>query len=310
MFRIVLGATFSLLLPAVGLCQKPGKADTIPTSRFFELNEYFIQMPLGQTFIAPALCGGNTIARYHLPTDKPQPICDIDTTPQQHLRATLSMGSQTKSSITQSQSAMRGASNSIVSYQVSGSMTIDDDPAKYIMDIAVDPLAPLAMKMNLGYGSTRLDLSGLRMMALEVVSGAADVLISYTKPNAVPMKFLTVSSGMSKIVIRNLDHARAEQVSVENGIGDTKIVVGSDIHSKSTVHIDVGTGKCTLLVHKDAPLKIIVNGTVFSSAQIPDGFVHTSDNTFTSHSYKLHCQEAMTIIVDLGLGSFEMIPFE
>jgi hypothetical protein len=49
---------------------------------------------------------------------------------------------------------------------------------------------------------------------------------------------------------------------------------------------------------------------VFSSAQIPEGFVHTSDNTFTSHSYKLHSQEAMTIIVDLGLGSFEMIPYE
>ncbi len=312
MFRIVLGATLSILLPAVGLCQKPGHADTIPTSRFFELNEYFIQVPLGQTFIAPAPCSGGavTVARYHLPAGKPFPICDIDTTPQQHLRTTISMGAQTKSNCAQSQTSMRGASNSIVSYQVSGSMTIDDDPAKYIMDIAADPLAPMAMKMNLGYGSARLDLSDLRMMALEIVSGAADVLISYTKPNAVPMKFLNVSSGMSKIVVRNLDWARAEQVSIENGIGDTKIVVGAEMKTKSTVHIGVGAGKCTLLVHQDAPLKIVVNGTVFSSAQIPDGFVHTSDNTFTSHSYKLHSQEAMTIIVDLGLGSFEMIPYE
>jgi hypothetical protein len=308
MFRTVLGASLTLLLPAVGLCQKPAYADTIPTSRFFELNEYFIQVPLGQTFIAPAQCSGRTIARYHLPADKPHPICDIDTTTQQHLRASISMGSQTNNY--QSTSTMRGASNSIVSYQVSGSMTIDDDPAKYIMDVAADPLAPMAMKMNLGYGSARLDLSDMRMMALEIVSGAADVVISYSKPNAVPMKFLHVSSGMSKIVIRNLESARAEQVSIENGMGDTKIVVGADIQSKSTVHIDVGAGKCTLLVHEDAPLKIVINGTVFSSAQIPDGFVNPSDDTFTSYSYKLHSQEAMTIIVDLGLGSFEMIPFK
>jgi hypothetical protein len=111
-------------------------------------------------------------------------------------------------------------------------------------------------------------------------------------------------------VIRNLESARAEQVNIENGMGDTKIVVGPTMTAKSTVHIDVGAGKCTLLVHKDAPLKIVINGTVFSSQQIPDGFVHTSDNTFTSHSYKLHTQEAMTITVDLGLGSFEMVPFE
>lgn len=220
------------------------------------------------------------------------------------------MGSQTKSSVAQSQMAMRGASNSIVSYQVSGSMTIDDDPANYIMDLAVDPLAPMAMKMNLGYGSARLDLSNLRMMALEIVSGAADVVITYSKPNAVPMKFFTVSSGMSKIVIRNLESARAEQVNIENGMGDTKIVVGPDITAKSTVRIDVGAGKCTLLVHQNAPVKIVINGTVFSSQQIPDGFVNTGDNTFTSPSYKLHCQSAMTVIVDLGIGSFEMVPFE
>jgi hypothetical protein len=35
-----------------------------------------------------------------------------------------------------------------------------------------------------------------------------------------------------------------------------------------------------------------------------------SDNTFTTMSYKAHCQEAMTIFVDLGMGSFEMIPFD
>jgi hypothetical protein len=299
-----------MLLPVAGLCQKPAYADTVPTSRFFELNEYFIQVPLGQTFIAPAPCNGQTIARYSLPADRPHPICNVDTTPQQHLRTTISLCNQSKSTYAQSQTSMRGASNSIVSYQVSGSMTIDDDPAKYIMDLAADPLAPLAMKLNLGYGSARLDLSNLRVMALEIVSGAADVVITYSKPNAVPMKFFNVSSGMSKIVIRNLESARAEQVNIENGMGDTKIVVGPTMTAKSTVHIDVGAGKCTLLVHKDAPLKIVINGTVFSSQQIPDGFVHTSDNTFTSHSYKLHTQEAMTITVDLGLGSFEMVPFE
>lgn len=310
MFRIALGATLTLLLPAVGFCQKPAYADTVPTSRFFELNEYFLQVPLGQTFVGPAHCGGNTIARYHLPADKPRPICDIDTTAQQHIRATISMGSQTKTNYFQSQSAMRGANNSIVNYQVSGSMTIDDDPAKYLMDLAVDPHAPVFMKMNLGYGSARLDLSDLRLMALDIVSGAADVVISYSKPNAVHMKWLTVKSGMSKIVIRNLESARADQVNIENAMGDTKIVVGPTMSAPSSVHIDVGSGKCTLLVHQDAPIKVVINGTVFSSAELPDNYVHTDGNTYTSTSYKLHAQEAMTIYVDLSVGSFEMIPFE
>jgi hypothetical protein len=310
MFRIALGVTFTLLLPAVGFCQKPAFADTMPTSRFFELNEYFLQVPLGQTFVGPGHCQGLTIARYHQPGDKPRPICDIDTTAEQHLRATLSMGSQTKADYFQSQGAMRGANNAIMSYQVSGSMTIDDDPAKYLMDLAVDPLAPVYMKLNLGYGSARLDLSSLRMMALDIVSGAADVVISYSKPNAVHMKWLTVKSGMSKIVIRNLESARADQVKIENAMGDTKLVVGPTMEASSNVHIDVGSGKCILLVHQDAPIKVVISGTVFSSAQLPENYVHTEGNTYTSHSYKLHAHEAMTIYVDLSVGSFEMIPFE
>ena len=311
MFRLVLGISFTLLLQPLGLFgQKVSHADTIVTSPEFQVFEYYIQVPLGQTFVAPARCSGNTVVRYHLPPGKSNPICQVDTTPDLHLRTTISMGAQTKTSYTQTESVSRGANTAAVSYRVSGSMTIDDDPSKYITDMGLDPSVPMAMKMNLGYGSARIDLTDLKVRALEIVSGAADVIISYAKPSPCNMRFMNVSSGMSKIVIRNLDYARAENVHIENGMGDTKIVVGKKIMSKSMVRIDVGTGKCTLLVNKDAPIKVIINGTVFSSAAVPEGYTNTGDNTFISHSYKLNSQKAMTIVVDLGIGGFEMIPFE
>lgn len=245
-----------------------------------------------------------------MPSGKPNPICQSDSTVDRRFRTTISMGEQTQSSYTQTQSLSRGANAAAVSYHVSGSMTINDDPSKYIMDMSPDASVPMAMKMNLGYGSARIDLTELQVRALEIVSGAADVIISYAKSSPCPMRFMNVSSGMSKIVIRNLDFARAENVHIENGMGDTKIVVGDNIKAKSLVRIDVGTGKCTLLVHKNAPIKVIINGTVFSSAAVPEGYTNTGDNTFISHSYKMHSHNAMTIVVDLGIGGFEMIPFE
>jgi hypothetical protein len=310
MFRVVLGFSFAtLLVPATVLSQGRSHADTIPTSPFFELNEYVIQVPLGQTFVAPARCSGLSTARYSLPEGKPTPICQIDTTTEQHLRATLSMGAHTQKATYQSQSTMRG-NGAAVSYRMAGSMTIDDDPSKYVMELNLDPQAETAMQMDLGYGSARLDLSESHMRALRIVSGAADVVICYNKPNAIPMKVLKLSSGMAKIVVRNLEYARAEQVFIDNAMGDTKIVVGNGLQSRSMVKVDVGSGSCTLLVHKDAPVRIVINSSIFSSVPIPEGFLKTSDNTFCTHSYKMHSQEAMTIVVDLGLGSFEMVPFE
>lgn len=311
MFRVVLGIVFSsCVCPLAALAQGQSHADTIPTSPFLTLNEYFIEVPLGQTMIAPSRCGSLTTVRYSLPEGKPAPICNLDTTTSQHLRATLSMGSHTHQHYAHSQTSLRGGTPTVVSYRMAGSMTIDDDPSKYVMDLNLDPEAEMVMNMDLGYGSARLDLSGSRMRGLRVVSGAADVVICYNRPAAAPMKMLQVNSGMSKIVVRNLDQARAENVVIDNAMGDTKIVVGNTVHTRSMVRIDVGTGNCTLLVHKDAPVKIVLNSTIFSSTPMPEGFVKTGDNTFTSLSYKMHSLEAMTIVVDLGLGSFEMIPFD
>ena len=101
----------------------------------------------------------------------------------------MSMGMHTNKTVYQSQTTMRGSS-SAVSYRMAGSMTIDDDPSKYVMELNVDPKADMMMKLDLGYGSARLDLSDTRMHALRIVSGAADVVICYNKPGAAPMKLM------------------------------------------------------------------------------------------------------------------------
>jgi hypothetical protein len=308
MLRAVLGISVSMLLPMAALGQQYSHVDTIPSSPFYNMYEFMVQVPLGQTFVAPARCSGATTARYSLPAGKPDPICLIDTTAEQHVRASLTMGMQSNAQY-KSRSNTRGTAT-MVSYQMSGSMTINEDPSEYLMEVAADPLVPMMMKMNLGYGSARLDLAELNMKHLDIVSAAADVYISYSKPSGGTMKVLNVSNGMNKIVIRNLECARAERVHIENAIGDTKIVVGKESYGKSLVTIEVGAGNCTLLVQKDAPVKIVVHGTVFSSTPIPDGYVKLSDNTFTSKSYKMNCDKAMTIEVNLSIGGFEMIPYE
>ncbi|MFM2374950.1 MAG: hypothetical protein RLZZ165_46 [Bacteroidota bacterium] len=310
MFRFASGfslVTLSFQVAAFGQIQ--WHADTLPSDALIRLYEFQVEVPLGQTFVTTGRCQGFTTTRYSLPSDKPKPVCEVDTTSDQHLHVTFSMGDHTHQ-LAQSHASLRAGNGG--SHRVAGSITIDDAPSRYVMELKLDPNAEVVMNMDLGYGSARLDLSEAHIRGLQIVSGAADLVVFYNKPNAIPMKFMHLSSGMSKIFVRNLENSRAENIFIENAMGETKIVVGNAIQAKSMVTIDVGSGSCALVVHRDAPVRIVVNSTIFPSFSPPEGFLKTSDNTFCTHSYKVHSQEAMTIVVDLGLGlgSFEMIPFE
>lgn len=189
-------------------------------------------------------------------------------------------------------------------------MTVDDDPQRYLMELRADPAVPTKMVMNLGYGSAWLDLSGMDVRGLDVQSGNADVFITYKTPNTHPMTMLNLKGGMGKFVVRNIEMARAENVILENGMGNTKIIVGETAYNKTNIALQVGTGACTLLVHEKYPVKIILNSSMLSKVELPENLIETTDNTFVNLAYKANPQNAMTITVDVSMGTFYMVAFE
>jgi hypothetical protein len=124
------------------------------------------------------------------------------------------------------------------------------------------------------------------------------------------MGMLEVYGGMSKILVRNLEMARAENVILENGMGNTKVIVGPKAYNKTNVTLHVGTGSCQLLVHKDYPIKIIIGSSMLSTVEIPENLIKTAENTYVNLAYKSNPQNAMTFMVDVSMGSFYVVTFE
>lgn len=281
--------------------------DTVHTDPQFGGYEYNIQMPVGQTFLNSGNCSQISTVRFHCPPGQLKPILLRDTLGQL-LKTTVSLTSAQNYAY-MSKMTMRGG-NSVSSYRVSGSTTVTDDPSKYLMELRADKHVPLYLDMNLGLGSAWLDLSDMQVVAARIVSAAADVFISYKRPNRVPMKRMEVNGGMAKIVLRNLEYARAESVVVENTTGETKIIVGDKVANKCKLEVEVGTGSCTLLAHEDVPIRLLLHENVFSSCEVPDDFVKTGENQFVNLAYKRNAQKALTVIVDLGLGTFSLITYK
>lgn len=282
--------------------------DTIPSDYGKSIHKFKLEIPLGQTFINPGCAGTYSVFRSFRPDihSRPQIISkssgDVMIT-----NFSWDHGKSQSFSTVEANSA----SGTVYQYQyrVAGSVN-SGDPENYLMELSPDPAMATQLDLNLGYGSARLDLSDLSISQIDLVAGATDVIISYKKPNRTEMKSLNINGGMSRIVLRNLDMARANSVRVENGMGTTKIIMGNAQKGKSAINLEVGAGNCIFMMQKDIPVKIILSQTFFSSVQVPQDFLKTDENTYVNLAYQSNPSSAKTIYVDLGIGTFTLIAFE
>jgi hypothetical protein len=308
MFRLALGVSIGMLFPVLGLIgQGVSVTDSFRTNPSLGLYEYRVHIPLGQTFVNAATHRGVGTVRFHLPNDRAVPVLLRDTL-SGILRTTVSMtapGSQ--STNTRSYSQSRGA---VVKYEVHGSMTADDDPARYLTEVRPDSDIPIDLEMNLGYGSAWLDLTDLDIRNVKITSGAADVYISYKTIGKSPIENFVIHGGMAKVVVRNLEMARAENIYIENGMGDSKIIIGDKVVKRSNMHLVVGTGSCMVLADEDVPVRIVLNNTVFSTIEIPDNFIKTREGNYVNLKFKDRPQDALTITVDPGIGKFSFVSYQ
>ena len=283
MIRSVFGLTF-LLVMSFSHCY--GQAKTvrhfIETDSFIQMYELRLDVPFGQTFVKPAPCPSRHTIRFHTPDHAITTKVSEDTLGRM-MRIILGMH---------------------------GSSTLYDDPSHYLTELCPARNSSLALSMKLGEGSTCMDLSNLSVRSVDIASSSANVFLSYKQPNLERMQLLKIRSGMSKIVLRNLENARAERVKIDNGMGDTKIIIGENLHDSSLLNVSVGAGACVLVVHEKVPLKLILKNNFLSSVDIPDNFIKTGRNQYVSLAYKANPGKAMVVEVDLGIGSFSVISHE
>lgn len=306
MFKSALGLLSFVLTGVIGFSQNAAFTDTIHSNPNFGLYEFKLHIPVGQTFISQChTAKDGAIIRAAMPSREKMPLLIRDTL-RDKLTSTFAWGSAAEG-IQSANGSMRGGDPQ---RSVKGNMTVVDDPNNFLMELNPDPNVPVALNLHLGYGSARLDLSDLDVKSLNIVGGNSDIILAYKKSNRSVMQSMHINGGMSQIIIRNLEFARAEDIDIKNGMGQTKIILGSSMRQKSRMKLEVGAGSCLLLVSENVPVKIKLSSGFFSSVEIPDDFVETGENIYVNMAYKSNPQEAMTVMVDIGIGSFSLITFK
>lgn len=306
MTRNLLGWSVMLLLQGMWCYGQDGAfMDSITVNKSLGLYEFNLHVPLGQTFISKTSRGSNCYVKAYRPDKKIAPHVSKDT-----LAGKLS----TNLSWTASNHHYRGDSPQGKQYQmgknVSSSISVGKDPHNYLMELNPSTEVPVALNMRLGYGSSRLDLSGLDVRKVNIMTSSTNVIISYKTPNRGKMEGLKITGGMSQIVLRNIEYAKAENVAIDNSMGDTRIILGNRAECNTNFKVVVGAGSCLFLAHKDIPMKLVLDYGFFSDIELSDDFIQTGENTFVNLPYKKNSQGAITVYADIGLGNFTLVTFE
>lgn len=182
----------------------------------------------------------------------------------------------------------------------------------------LDPNLSTDLHLDLGVGASRLDFSGLSLRNVVIRSGMADVMINYQQPNQIEMQQMNIHVTRGDVILKHPEMARAQLISIQNDLGDTKIVLGDDYLPQSTISVHAGVGGCTLIVDKQHPTKVVIKSSVFSSGQKVGGSFKSKDQrTFVNEAYITHCQNggkgcphATRVICNLDLGSVSVMEME
>ena len=122
-------------------------------------------------------------------------------------------------------------------------------------ELEVAPV-PMELELELGASSTTLELGGLPIRRLRMSQGAADLVLSFDRPNPTEMTSLTFSGGASGCTLKDLANANAARVEVYGGGGTFFLDFSGRLRRDLAVKVEAGAGEVTLSVPEATTIEV------------------------------------------------------
>jgi hypothetical protein len=184
------------------------------------------------------------------------------------------------------------------------------DQASHKTEFLADPSMSTDLFVDLGVGASTLDLSGLSLNNVSVNSAFSNIVIHYTQPNLVPMKKMDIHAASADISLKNIEHARAQLISIQNDMGQTELIIGDGDTPESTIYLQSGVGSCKLLIDKNQPIKLTLKSGFFSTVKVDGSFEKVQKNIYTNDAFKASKGKYIKIICNIDFGSISVVETE
>jgi hypothetical protein len=168
-------------------------------------------------------------------------------------------------------------------------------------DIRLDTSTPMRLTIAMGAGSSKLDLSGLRLTRLNVDAGASETVIRCNTPNPEQLSEVEINSGAGKIELHSIGNASPERLSVKGGAGELSLDLNGAWTRSASVDVIAGVGKVTVRVPREVGVKVTTGASPVGKVIVQD--LLSSDGGYVNEAY---ATAAIKLDISLTTGVGEL----
>jgi hypothetical protein len=173
------------------------------------------------------------------------------------------------------------------------------------LTVRLTDAVPLSLKIGLGAGKGRFDLSGLKVENLKVSAGASSAELECNEPNPISCDNVTIESGVSKLTANGLSNLNFRKLKFSGGVGSYTLDFSGKLQQKAYADVEVGLGSIVVYVPQNMPTKIITDESWFSSVDVDACFDKMRKGTYVTEGFE-QSDRNLTIKIGSGLGSIKI----
>lgn len=161
------------------------------------------------------------------------------------------------------------------------------------------------MDLNLEFGAVRanLDLGGLSLTGLKLVTGAAEARLDISRPNPSSVDRAEIHVGAAEFTADRLGNLNARRIEVKAGVGDVTLDFGGEWRRDARVKVDMALGALELRFPRGLGVHLVKDS--FLTALDAQEMVKRGDDW-----YSLDWETAdrkITVEVDAAFGGIDVV---
>ena len=157
--------------------------------------------------------------------------------------------------------------------------------------------SPIDLTINAGAYNGTFEFGGLSLTNLTVRDGAANVDLTFSKPNQTEMSVLRYETGASDVSLAGLANANFSTLIFSGGAGNYTLGFDGKLTRDGIVNVEAGAGDVQLIIPKDVNAEVTVDSTVVS-------INHSSGWTQNGNDYiQKGSGPMLTLIVKMAAGN-------
>jgi hypothetical protein len=147
--------------------------------------------------------------------------------------------------------------------------------------ISLSPSVPTDLTLQFGAGQAEVELGGLSLRDVAIQTGASQTTVSFSQPNRVAAREVSVKAGAAELRVTGLGNTRAERFDFQGGMGEATLDFGGAWDHSASAKVQMGVGSVRLRLPRSIGVRITRSG--FLSSFDPSEMVKRGDAWFSKN---------------------------